>query len=152
MISKKIATLLIFFLINTQLAYANYGFYNKVANTCKHYRVPVDKKKMFLTETKDGYHFTIELQSRRTNFEMVMLVGFISIGQAIKHQEYFAKKKKSYKAISPKNTYVTVLYPSGRNVSSISAMATNEQVIKLAEGKVDTAGFMRLIKNSIQTL
>ena len=138
--------------MGNQLLFANYGFYKKVANTCKHYRISVDENKMFLTETKDGYHFTIELESRRTNFDMVLLVGFISVGQAIKHQQYFAKKKKSYKAILPKNTYVTVLYPTGRDISSISAMANNEQIIKLTDGKVDTAGFMRLIKSSIQTL
>tara|TARA_B100000953_G_C17732765_1_gene329453 strand:- start:97 stop:519 length:423 start_codon:yes stop_codon:yes gene_type:complete len=138
--------------MGNQLLFANYAFYKKVANTCKHYRISVDENKMFLTETKDGYHFTIELESRRTNFDMVLLVGFISVGQAIKHQQYFAKKKKSYKAILPKNTYVTVLYPTGRDISSISAMANNEQIIKLTDGKVDTAGFMRLIKSSIQTL
>ena len=103
------------------------------------------------TETKDGYHFTIEMKSRRANFDMVMLVGFISVGQAMNHQEAFAKRRPGYQAVLPKNTLVTVIFPTGRNNSTISASATEKQVRKLANGEIDTAEFMILIKDSIST-
>ena len=150
---RKILTLATILIISTQFVFANYAFYRKVTNTCKFYRVPVDEKKMALTKNADGsYHFTIELESLRNNFEMVMLVGFISVGQAMNHQESFAKKKTGYNAIVPADTEVTVSVPVSRQNTVISAKATAEQIRQLTDGKIDSAKFMLLIKNSIQTL
>ena len=60
--------------MGSQFAFANYGFYRKVTSTCKLYRVTVDEKKMSLTKNTDGtYSFSIEMESLRNNFEMVML-------------------------------------------------------------------------------
>ena len=69
------------------------------------------KKKMSLTKKSDGsYQFTIEMQAKlRNDFETPMLVAFISVGQAIKHQENFAKKKSTYKPVIPNDTEVTVI-------------------------------------------
>ena len=150
---RKILALATILVISTQFVFANYAFYRKVTNTCKYYRVSVDPKKMILTKNTDGsYHFSIEMESLRNNFEMVMLVGFISVGQAIKHQESFAKKKPDYNALVPGNTEVTVMIPVSRQSTIITAKATADQIRQLSDGKVDTAGFMRLIKDSIQTL
>ena len=140
-------------MMSSQFVFANYGFYRKVTNICKYYRVTVDEKKMSLTKNKDGsYSFSIEMESLRNNFEMVMLVGFISVGQAMNHQEKFAKKKPEYTAIIPEDTDVTVTIPVSRQNTIFTAKATAGQIRQLTDGKIDSAGFMRLIKNSIQTL
>ena len=153
MTTKRIFAVFIVLVMSSQFAFANYGFYRKVANTCKYYRVTVDEKKMSLTKNKDGsYSFSIEMKSLRNNFEMVMLVGFISVGQAMNHQEKFAKKKTGYTAIIPEDTDVTVTIPVSRQNTIITAKATAGQIRQLTDGKSDSAGFMRLIKNSIQTL
>ncbi|MEA1882701.1 MAG: hypothetical protein U9N31_09920 [Candidatus Marinimicrobia bacterium] len=150
---RKILTLAAILVMSTQFVFANYAFYRKVSNTCKYYRVTVDEKKMTLTKNADGsYHFSIEMESLRNNFEMVMLVGFISVGQAINHQESFAKKKSGYTAIVPADTEVTVSIPVSRQSTIITAKATAEQIRQLTDGKIDSAGFIRLIKDSIQTL
>ena len=150
---RKILALATILVMSTQFVFANYAFYRKVANTCKYYRVSVDQKKMVLTKNADGsYHFSIEMESLRNNFEMVMLVGFISVGQAMSHQEAFAKKKSGYTAVVPSDTEVTVSIPVSRQSTIITAKATADQIRQLSDGKVDTAGFMRLIKDSIQTL
>ena len=109
---------------------------------------------MILTQNLDGsYSFSIELESTtRNNFEMPMLVAFISVGQAINHQQSFAKKKPGYSPVIPGNTAVSVVIPLSRENTIITAKATAEQVRQLTDGKIDTAGFMRLIKNSIETL
>ena len=139
--------------MSTQFVFANYAFYRKVSNTCKFYRVSIDEKKMSLIKNKDGsYNFSIEMESLRNNFEIVMLVGFISVGQAMSHQESFAKKKPGYSAIIPGDTEVTVTVPVSRQNTVITAKATADQIRQLSDGKVDTAAFMRLIKDSIQTL
>ena len=153
MTTKRIFAVFIVLVMSSQFAFANYGFYRKVANTCKYYRVTVDEKKMSLTKNKDdSYSFSIEMKSLRNNFEMVMLVGFISVGQAMNHQEKFAKKKPGYTAIIPEDTDVTVTIPVSRQNTIITAKATAGQIRQLTDGKIDSAGFMRLIKNSIQTL
>jgi hypothetical protein len=150
---KKILSLVIVIIMSTQFVFANYAFYRKVSNTCKFYRVSIDEKKMSLIKNKDGsYNFSIEMESLRNNFEMVMLVGFISVGQAMSHQESFAKKKPGYSAIIPGDTEVTVTVPVSRQNTVITAKATADQIRQLSDGKVDTAAFMRLIKDSIQTL
>ncbi len=153
MFNKKFILYFLIIFSSSQLLFANYGFYRKVANTCKYYRVDIDEKKMQLIKNSDGsYNFSIEMQSLRNNFEMVMLVGFISVGQAINHQESFAKKKPGYKPVIPGDTEVTVSVPVSRDNTIITAKATVDHIRQLSSGKVDTAGFMRLIKNSIQTL
>ena len=150
---RKILALATILVMSTQFVFANYAFYRKVANTCKYYRVSVDQKKMALTKNADGsYHFSIEMESLRNNFEMVMLVGFISVGQAMSHQEAFAKKKSGYTAVVPSDTEVTVSIPVSRQSTIITAKATADQIRQLTEGKIDSAGFVRLIKDSIQTL
>ena len=151
--AKKNLAIVVILLMSSQFAFANYAFYKKVSSTCKYYRVPVDQKKMALTNNADGsYHFSIEMESLRNNFEMVMLVGFISVGQAMSHQEAFAKKKSGYTAVVPSDTEVTVSIPVSRQSTIITAKATADQIRQLTEGKIDSAGFVRLIKDSIQTL
>ena len=153
MTTKRIFSLFIILMMSSQFVFANYGFYRKVTNTCKYYRVTVDEKKMSLTKNKDGsYSFSIEMESLRNNFEMVMLVGFIAVGLAMNHQEKFAKKKTGYTAIVPEDTDVTVTIPLSRQNTIITAKANAGQIRQLTDGKIDSAGFMRLIKNSIQTL
>ena len=150
---RKILVMATILVMSTQFVFANYAFYRKVTNTCKYYRVSVDPKKMILTKNTDGsYHFSIEMESLRNNFEMVMLVGFISVGQAMSHQEAFAKKKSGYTAVVPSDTEVTVSIPVSRQSTIITAKATADQIRQLTEGKIDSAGFVRLIKDSIQTL
>tara|TARA_Y100000766_G_scaffold34455_1_gene24222 strand:- start:1707 stop:2171 length:465 start_codon:yes stop_codon:yes gene_type:complete len=151
---RKIVAISALIIFSSQLAWANYAFYRQIVNTCKLYRMPVDEKKMVLTKNDDGsYHFSIEMKAKlRNDFETPMLVAFISVGQAISHQESFAKKKQNFKPVIPKNTEVTVITSISREGLVISAKASPEQIKKLAQGQIDPASFMRLIKDSIQTL
>ena len=43
---KRIFSVFIVLVMSSQFAFANYGFYLKVKNTCKYYSVTVDEKKM----------------------------------------------------------------------------------------------------------
>ena len=82
--SKRILFLaLLAFTIGTEGLFANYAFKKKVKSVCKSYRVTVESSQLSL----DIDEFSMTLQSNRNNFEMVMLVGFASAGQAIAHQK-----------------------------------------------------------------
>lgn len=149
---NKIILVLVLIIIGAQPLFANYAFYRKVANTCKFYRLEVKNSDMLLTRNADNYNFSIQLKSNRNNFEMVMLVGFISVGQAIKHQREFAKKNQDFTPVIPKHTEVTVNFPAGRDNMIISARAAEDVILMFVDGKITSAEFMLKIKNSIQTL
>ena len=79
MLNRKILFYFLILLSSSQILFANYGFYRKVANTCKYYRVEIDEKKMQLTKNTDGsYNFSIEMKSLRNN-EKMTLVGSVRL-------------------------------------------------------------------------
>ena len=146
---NKISIIFLFAVISSEVLHANYAFYRKVTNTCKSYRIEVKADDMDLNlENND---FSINLISRRNNFEMIMLIGFASAGQAIIHQRHLQETINNYEAIVPDKVNVVVTVPVGRNNTIFSAEASSAMVQKLADGTVDTADFMRKIKDSIQT-
>ena len=146
---NKIFIIFLFAVISSEVLHANYAFYRKVTNTCKSYRIEVKADDMDLNlENND---FSINLISRRNNFEMIMLIGFASAGQAIIHQRHLQETINNYEAIVPDKVNVGVTVPVGRNNTIFSAEASSAMVQKLADGTVDTADFMRKIKDSIQT-
>ena len=146
---NKIFIIFLFAVISSEVLHANYAFYRKVTNTCKSYRIEVKADDMDLNlENND---FSINLISRRNNFEMIMLIGFASAGQAIIHQRHLQETINNYEALVPDKVNVVVTVPVGRNNTIFSAEASSAMVQKLADGTVDTADFMRKIKDSIQT-
>ena len=146
---NKIFIIFLFAVISSEVLHANYAFYRKVTNTCKSYRIEVKADDMDLNlENND---FSINLISRRNKFEMIMLIGFASAGQAIIHQRHLQETINNYEAIVPDKVNVVVTVPVGRNNTIFSAEASSAMVQKLADGTVDTADFMRKIKDSIQT-
>ena len=146
---NKIFIIFLFTVISSEVLHANYAFYRKVTNTCKSYRIEVKADDMDLNlENND---FSINLISRRNNFEMIMLIGFASAGQAIIHQRHLQETINNYEAIVPDKVNVVVTVPGGRNNTIFSAEESSAMVQKLADGTVDTADFMRKIKDSIQT-
>ena len=147
---NKILILLLFAVMSSQTLYANYAFYRKVTSTCKSYRLDVNADNMDLDiENND---FSINLESRRNNFEMVMLIGFASAGQAIIHQKHLQGTISNYNPVIPDQVNVVVTVPMGRDNTIFSAEANAILVQELADGSLDSADFMRKIKDSIETL
>ena len=123
--------------------FSNYAFKKKVKNICSSYRITVESSSMSL-ETNI---FSLSLNSKRNNFEMVMLVGFASAGQAVAHQKSLALSN----AYIPNTILVQVTSPMSKGENMIiEGICSVESSIALAEGKMDSAEFMKNIK--IQTL
>ena len=116
--------------------FANYAFKKKVKSICVAYRVPVDAKNM---EFGDKL-FSLSLTSKRNNFEMVMLVGFASAGQAVSHQ----KSLNLANAYLPETIIVQVNVPISKGETMIlEATCRAEKAIELAEGRLDSSDFMQ---------
>jgi len=145
---KKRIIISIIFALAVQPMFGNYAFYKKVRNTCDTYRIKVANKNMHI----DGDTFTIELESMRNNFEMVMLVGFAAAGQAIIHQKELANSKSNFHPVLPAQVEVIVNVPVGRENTLISGLASSSMVEKLAIGSLEASEFMRQIKDSITSL
>ena len=80
---KSKIPLVLFIIIMVPSLHTNYAFKKKVKAVCSSYRVDVQSSQFLLEPNQ----FTISLESGRNNFEMFMLVGFASAGQAISHQK-----------------------------------------------------------------
>lgn len=133
--------------------FANYAFYRTVTNTCNSYHINAQEGEMYFgREEANKNKFYLAVNSNRNNFEMALIVGFVSVGQAINHQNYMVEKGLIEKSLRPSTVHVTVNVPMGRDDMIISASATADQVVKLANGVIESAEFMRLIKNSMVTL
>ena len=84
----------------------------------------------------------ITMESGRNNFEMYMLVGFASAGQAIAHQ----KEMNLSNAYIPLMVSLNVAVPASRDeYNTFSASCSSEMAMSLADGRMDSSEFMQEI-------
>ncbi|MCH7528224.1 MAG: hypothetical protein IID13_07575 [Candidatus Marinimicrobia bacterium] len=116
-------------------AQANMRFYSIVQQVCKSYRVPVGLEQMKLEELEsDNPTFHMVLQSRRNNFEEVMLVGYIASSQAIART-----------GLGIKTIMITVTIPKSDNMMLMTT-ADVGLVEQLRLGKIKSSEFMRKLQ------
>ena len=86
--------------------------------------------------------FSLTLESNRNNFEMVMLVGFASAGQAVSHQNSLGLSN----AYAPKEISVRVNVPASKGETMVfEATCSSDIAIELAAGTLDSSEFMQKI-------
>ena len=125
--------------------FANYAFKKKVKHVCKSYRISVESSQLSL----DNDDFSITLQSNRNNFEMVMLVGFASAGQAIDHQ----KQGGFSNAYLPSSVNVSVEVPASKGeISIFAASCSADMATALANGSMDSSEFMQEIMKNLEIM
>ena len=139
MLNKKIVIFLcclsILALNNT---FANYAFKKKIKSVCSSYRVSVDASSMDFGNDL----FSLTLESNRNNFEMVMLVGFASAGQAVSHQNSLGLSN----AYVPKEISIRVNVPASKGETMVfEATCSSDIAIELASGTLDASEFMQKI-------
>ncbi len=149
-IINKLLLVLFIGIFWSEVLFANYAFYRQVTSTCKSYHIEVSSNEMLLST--DNKNFAINLTSRRNNFELIMLIGFAAAGKAIIHQKHLKGTISNYNPVIPDQVNVVVNVPMGRDNTIFSAEANAILVQELADGSLDSADFMRKIKDSIQTL
>ena len=118
-------------------------FQEKVREVCKSYRIPMESSQLNLGKSE----ITISMESGRNNFEMYMLVGFASAGQAIAHQ----KEMNLSNAYTPLIISLNVAVPASRDeFNTFSASCSSEMAISLADGRMDSSEFMQEIMKNIK--
>lgn len=144
--SKRILFIVLFALIlNADGLFGNYAFKKKVKTVCKSYRIPVESSQLSL----DMDEFSITMESGRNNFEMFMLVGFASAGQAITHQ----KQMGLANAYTPGTVRVSVAVPISKgDFNTFMANCSADMAISLADGRMDSSEFMQEIMKNMEIL
>ena len=144
--SNRISLLLIsIILLNIGCLYGNYAFKKKVKTVCKSYRITVESSQLSL----DPAEFSITMESGRNNFEMFMLVGFASAGQAIAHQ----KQMGLANAYTPGTVRVSVAVPISKgDFNTFVANCSSDMAISLADGRMDSSEFMQEIMKNMEIL
>ena len=139
MINKKFITFIsCFFILVFNYSFGNYAFKKKIKTVCSSYRVTVDASSMDF----DSDLFSLTLESNRNNFEMVMLVGFASAGQAVTHQNNLGLSN----AYVPKEITVRVNVPASKGETMVfEATCSSDIAIDLAAGTLDSSEFMQKI-------
>ena len=150
--SNRISFLLISTIfLNIGSLYGNYAFKKKVKDVCKYYRIPMESSQL----TLDDDEVLLNMESGRNNFEMFMLVGFASAGQAIAHQDQMVKNDviNSTKAYLPGSVRVIVAVPISKgDFNQFVAVCSSEMAISLADGDMDSSDFMQEIMNNMEIL
>ena len=139
MINKRsIAFICCLSILAMNYAFANYAFKKKIKTVCSSYRVSVDASAMDFGNNL----FSLTLESNRNNFEMVMLVGFASAGQAVSHQNSLGLSN----AYVPKEISVRVNVPASKGETmGFEATCSSDIAIELAAGTLDSSEFMQKI-------
>ncbi len=142
--SKRNLFILLFtFLLGTNVIFANYAFKKKVKAVCKTYRITLESSQLIL----DPSEVIINMESGRNNFEMFMLVGFASAGQAISHQ----KEMGLSNAYTPSQIRITVAVPISKGeFNTFIANCNADMAISLASGSIDSSEFMQEIMKNLE--
>jgi len=142
-LKRNLFTFLLPILFSTNYLFGNYAFKKKVREVCKSYRIPIESSQLDLGKSE----ITISMESGRNNFEMYMLVGFASAGQAIAHQ----KEMNLSNAYTPLIISLNVAVPTSRDeFNTFSASCSSEMAISLADGRMDSSEFMQKIMKNIK--
>ena len=144
--SNRISFLLISAIfLNIGSLYGNYAFKKKVKDVCKSYRIPMESSQL----TLDDDEVLLNMESGRNNFEMFMLVGFASAGQAISHQKQMGLSN----AYTPGIVRVTVDVPVSKGeFNTFVATCNADMAISLADGRMDSSEFMQEIMKNMEIL
>ena len=143
--SKRISILFLSLALSSSFLSANYAFKKKVKDVCKSYRISMESSQLDL-ETDV---VSINMESGRNNFEMFMLVGFASAGQAIEHQESLQISNKYIPDMVRVNVNVPV---SKGEFNTFMATCSSEQAKLLAKGFTDSSKFMQEIMKTMEIL
>ena len=142
-LKRNLFTIILSIFFSSNFLFGNYAFKKKVKEVCKSYRIPMESSQLDLGKSE----ITISMESGRNNFEMYMLVGFASAGQAIAHQ----KEMNLSNAYTPLIISLNVAVPTSRDeFNTFSASCSSEMAISLADGRMDSSEFMQEIMKNIK--
>lgn len=137
--TQLIIRILILLVIGT-IAYSQthglYSIMNKIQKICKAYQIDVKMQDIRVERDLDNdLVLILSLDSRRTNYDSMMMIGFYSIAKALESEQYHMDIKK---------VSVAVTVP-GRDDVTIVSTAMIDDLIRLENGSLSSEEFKKKI-------
>ena len=125
-------------------------FVNDVIKGMSYFRIEYDDRALSLSEIEKGnILFTLQINSRRNNFEEVIILSFGCIGRAIRNQLNLAVKS-GRKVIVPSIVTIECYIPMGRNNTFLVSSVNNKMLVQFVEGEVTAEMLWREINNAFE--
>jgi len=126
-------------------------FVNDVVKNMNYFRIEFDDRALSLSETENGNTiFTLPINSRRNNFEEVIILSYGCIGRAIKHQLDLAVINEQ-KVILPSIVTIECYIPMGRNNTYLVSSLNNKILVQFIEGIITAEQIWREINNTFES-
>lgn len=133
---KRILILLILGTIAYSQTHGLYSIMNKIQKICKVYQIEVKMQDIRVERDLDNdLVLILSLDSRRTNYDSMMMIGFYSVAKAL-------ETDKNYLDIKKVSVVITV---SGRETVTIISTANIDDLIRLENGSLSTEEFRKKI-------
>ena len=127
------------------------SFVNDVVKNMNYFRIEFDDRALSLSETDNGNTiFTLPINSRRNNFEEVIILSYGCIGRAIKYQLDKAVKDGK-KVIVPSIVTIECYIPMGRNNTYLVSSLNNKILVQFVDGTITAEQIWREINNTFES-
>jgi len=126
------------------------AFTYQVHSALKYYRLPYsDENTSFRKAESNNTVFRISLESRRNNFEEVVILGFSCVGKVMQ-REMHKEQKSDYVALLPSIVTVHCSIPVGRDGSQLTASTSSVVLRNFIDGTITASEFWNEVMNSLE--
>ena len=124
------------------------NFIKKIHTELHYFRIECESTFTDITTTNNNSVLTIRVNSRRNNYEEVIIMSLGSIGRFMKSQMNYAIKNNSI-AYTPSIVTIDCVTPMGREKVILSASLNSKTLIQFGEGTLSANKIWDMIKESI---
>ena len=133
---------------NNRLKSISQNFINKIHNELNHFRIECEPTFTQIATNNNNSVLTIRVNSRRNNYEEVIITSLGSIGRFLKTQMNYAIKNNSI-LYTPSIVTIDCVTPVGREEIVLSASMNSKILIQFGEGTLSANEIWDMIRESI---
>ena len=133
---------------NNRLESVSQNFIKKVENELNYFRIECEPAFTDVSTTNNNSVLTIRVNSRRNNYEEVIIMSIGSIGRFLKNQMDYAIKNNSI-AYTPSIVTIDCVTPMGREKVILSTSLNSKTLIQFGEGTLSANKIWTMVRESI---
>ena len=133
---------------NNSLKPVSHNFINKIHNELNYFRIKCEPTFTQIATNNNNSILTIRVNSRRNNYEEVIITSLGSIGRFLKNQMNYAIKNNSF-TYTPSIVTIDCVTPIGREEILLSASINSKILIQFGEGTLSANEIWGMIREPI---
>ena len=133
---------------NNRLKPVSQNFINKIHNELNYFRIKCEPTFTNIATNNNNSVLTIRVNSRRNNYEEVIITSLGSIGRFLKNQINYAIKNNSF-TYTPSIVTIDCVTPIGRQEIVLSASINSKILIQFGEGTLSANEIWDMIREPI---